>query len=283
MKCIVMLPYRFQLFLGKRIGNLIHLIAKKRKKIADKNIEICFPELNRLERIKLRKKHFESLGISISEISMAWYGKKEKIKKLIKVNGKENLEKAISNNKGVILFCGHFTTFEFFFPILESIYPKISAMYRKQKNDLLNTIMTKGRERSIEYLFPEENVREMIKSLSNNYIVWYAPDQSYRQKYSSLLDFFEIPTFTNTATSRIAKISGASVLTYFCKRLPNNEGYVLDIGKPIKPIPSDNINQDTQYLMNQLQEYIKTCPEQYNWIHRKFKGSPDPYSNLYND
>ena len=108
-------------------------------------------------------------------------------------------------------------------------------------------------------------------------------DQSYRQKYSSLLDFFEIPTFTNTATSRIAKISGASVLTYFCKRLPNNEGYVLDIGKPIKPIPSDNINQDTQYLMNQLQEYIKTCPEQYNWIHRKFKGSPDPYSNLYND
>ncbi|MBI80272.1 MAG: hypothetical protein CMQ51_07600 [Gammaproteobacteria bacterium] len=282
MRLLALLPHHLQISIGKILGKIIHIFARKRRKIADSNIKICFPRLNQEEKINLRKKHFECLGISLTELSMAWFGSKEKIRSLIKINGKENLEIALSKGKGVILFCGHFTTFEFFFPALESVYPKISAMYRSQKNELLNKIMTKGRERSIDHLYPEENVRDMIKSLSNNYIVWYAPDQSYQQKYSSLINFFGIPTMTNTATSRIAKISGAAVLTYFCKRLPNNKGYILDIGKPIKNFPTGNINLDTQYLMDELQSYIKECPEQYNWIHRKFKGSPKPYSNLYN-
>lgn len=281
MRGIVFLPFAWQLRLGRILGRALHFVLYPKRHIAACNLNACFPELSEAERVALRKKHFEAIGMSVSEMSMAWFGSKEKIRSLIRIEGEENLRNALDKGKGVILFCAHFTTFEFFMPALELICPHICAMYRAQKNEMMNVIMTRGRRRTIDKLFQKDSVREMVRSLAENAAVWYAADQSYRRKYSALVPFFGVPAMTNTATSRLARTSGATVLPYFGRRLPDNSGYVLDIGAPLPDFPSDDLTADTTRLMGALEDYLRQCPEQYCWIHQRFKERPEPYPDIY--
>ncbi len=281
MRGIVLLPFSWQLWLGRRLGRVLHAVLYPRRHVAERNLAECFPELSEEEQVALRKKHFEAIGISVTEMSMAWFGSKKVIRDMIKIEGEEHLRDAFAKGKGVILFCAHFTTFEFFFPALEKIAPKICAMYRAQRNEMMNVIMTRGRRRSIDVLFQKDSVRSMVRSLADNTVVWYAADQSYRRKYSALVPFFGVPAMTNTATSRLAKMSGATVLTYFGRRLPDDSGYVLKIGKPLDDFPSDDLTEDTTRLMMELENFVRLCPEQYCWIHQRFKGRPEPYPDIY--
>ena len=281
MRAIVFLPFSWQLWLGKRLGRALQLVLYPRRHIAERNLAVCFPELSDQERNTLQRRHFEAIGASVTEMSMAWFGSKQTIRDLIHVEGEENLRDALAKGKGVILFCAHFTTFEFFSPTLEQLCPTVCAMYRIQRNEMMNVIMTRGRRRSIDKLFQKNSPREMLRSLAENAVVWYAADQSYRGKYSALVPFFDVPAMTNTATSRLVKMSGATLLTYFGRRLPDDSGYVLNIGAPLENFPSDDLVEDTTRLMKELETYVRQCPEQYCWIHRRFKGRPEPYPDLY--
>ena len=281
MRTIVLLPFSWQLWVGKRLGRVLHVVLYPRRHVAEQNLTVCFPELSDQERDALRRSHFESIGASVTEIAMAWYGSKQTIRDLIRVEGEEYLRDALAKGKGVILFSAHFTTLEFFSPALEQLCPHVCAMYRIQRDEMMNVIMTRGRRRSVDELFQKDSSRVMVRSLAENSVVWYAADQSYRRKYSALVPFFDVPAMTNTATSRLAKISGATVLTYFGRRLPDDSGYVLNIGAPLENFPSDDLVEDTTRLMKELETYVRRCPEQYGWIHKRFKGRPEPYPDLY--
>jgi KDO2-lipid IV(A) lauroyltransferase len=281
MRGTVLLPFAWQIWLGRRLGRFLHVLLYPKRHIATRNLAACFPEFSDEERDALQRRHFEAIGLSVTEMSLAWFGSKQAICDLIRVEGEEHLYDALAKGNGVILFSAHLTTFEFFLPALEKLCPHISAMYRAQKNEMVNVIMTRGRKRTIEELFQKDSVRSMIRSLSRNAVVWYAADQSYQQKYSALVPFFNVPAMTNTATGRLAKLSGATVLTYFGRRLPDDSGYVLDIGKPLDNFPSDDMAEDTARLMKELESYVRQCPEQYCWIHRRFKGRPEPYPDIY--
>ncbi len=281
MRTVVFLPFAWQLWLGKGLGRILHVVLYPRRRIAERNLAECFPELTDEERDALRRRHFEAIGASVTEMSMAWFGSKKIIRDLIRVEGGEHLQAALEKGKGIILFSAHFTTFEFFFPVLEELCPTLCAMYRAQRNEMMNVMMTRGRRRAIDKLFQKDSVRDMVRSLAGNSVVWYAADQSYRRKYSALVPFFGVPAMTNTATGRIAKMSKATVLTYFCRRLPDDSGYVLNIGKPLENFPSDDLVEDTARLMKELETYVRQCPEQYCWIHKRFKGRPEPYPDIY--
>ena len=281
MRSTARLPYSTQLALGKRIGKLMYTILPNRRLVARRNLELCFPGLSRPEHESLLKRHFESVGAATAEMSMGWFGSEQIIHQLVHVEGSSNLTTALQKGTGVILFSGHFTTFEFFFPVLKKFCPWLCAMYKTQRSPLMDRIMHKGRSRSIDELLPKTRVRAMLKSLSKNAVVWYASDQSYHQKQSELVPFFNQPAMTNTAISRIAKTSGATVLPYFCRRLEDDSGYVMNIGGPLENFPTNNAIEDTRRLTALLEEYIQLCPEQYFWIHRRFKGRPEPHPNPY--
>lgn len=277
----VFLPFSVQIWLGRQLGRFLRVLLYPKRHVARQNLAVCFPDLSDTEREALLRRHFEAIGIAVTELSMAWFGSKQVIRDLIRVEGEEHLREALAKGKGVILFSAHLTNLEFFFPALEELCPQISGMYRSQKNDMVNVIMTRGRKRSIDELFHKDSVRSLVRSLSRNAVVWYAADQSYRRKYSALVPFFGVPAMTNTATSRIAKLSGAVVLPYFGRRLPDDSGYVLTIGKPLEDFPSDDMIEDTSRLMTELENFVRQCPEQYCWIHKRFKGRPDPYPDIY--
>jgi KDO2-lipid IV(A) lauroyltransferase len=281
MRAIVRLPFAWQLGLGKWLGATARVLVPNRRRIAKRNLEVCFPELGVKERADLLRRHFEALGASVVEMAMGWFGSVQEIRKRVRIEGEEHLRAAIAKGRGTILFSAHFTTFEFFFPVLAPLCPTLCGMYKAARNPLADKIMSKGRSRNIDVLFSKDNVREMLRNLRRNAVVWYASDQSYGGKGSALLPFFNEPAMTNTAISRIAKASGAAVLPYFCRRSADDSVYIMTIGAPLPDLPSDNEELDTRRLIELVENFIRTCPEQYWWIHQRFKNRPAPYPDIY--
>jgi KDO2-lipid IV(A) lauroyltransferase len=280
MRLLVRLPFAWQLRFGKWCGRLARRVARKRARIAHQNLRTCFPQMAAKEIEALVAAHFEALGASIVEMAMGWYGSEQTIRQRVRIQGEEHLRAALDRGKGVILFSAHFTSSELIFPVLAPLCPRLSGMYKKQRNPLMNEVMNAGRGRSADFLFAKDNVRDMLRELKRNSVVWYASDQSYAGKSSALIPFFGEPAMTNTAISRIARSTGAAVLPYYCRRL-EDDTYVATIGAPLDGIPSEDAAADVLRLTQDLEAFISTCPEQYWWIHKRFKGRPAPYPDIY--
>lgn len=281
MRTLVLLPFDTQLRLGMRVGAAGRHLLRRRMRVAERNIEICLPELSTEQRDDLVKKHFESLGASLPETAMGWFGPVDEVRRRVRIEGEDHLRSALARGKGVILFSAHFTSLEMHFPALRPLCPRLSGMYKAQRNPVMNRFMNRGRGRNVDELFSKDNVRAMMRNLARNSVVWYASDQSYGHKGSALIPFFGEPAMTNTAICRIARRSGATVLPYFCRRLPGRAEYVVDIHPPLDGFPSDDPVSDVTRLTRCLEAYIRRCPEQYLWIHQRFKGRPAPYPDVY--
>jgi Kdo2-lipid IVA lauroyltransferase/acyltransferase len=245
------------------------------------NLEACFPDLSAPERERLIRRHFAALGASLFEMAMGWFGSVETIRAHVSFEGLEHLEAALARGHGVVLFSAHFTTFEFFFPALRPYCPRFSGMYKDQRNPLMNEIMSRGRGRSADSQISKDNVRDLIRELKRNSVFWYASDQSYGGKSAELIPFFGVPAMTNTAISRIARTTGATVLPYFCRRSEPGARYEATIGAPLDDFPTSDAAADTTRLVGLLERFIATCPEQYWWIHKRFKGRPAELPDLY--
>jgi KDO2-lipid IV(A) lauroyltransferase len=280
MRASVLLPLRWQICVGKCAGRFLSLLVPGKKRTVLKNLEVCFPELSSKERKVLRNNHLESMGAALSETAMGWFGSEKVIRDATRIEGKQHLLDALSKGKGVLLFCGHFTPLEFIYPALRLLCPKLVGMYRPMRNKLMNELMCRGRERSFDKLFSKNNLRTLIKSLAENSAVMYLPDQCYAGKYSTLIPFFDEPAMTSTATSRILEISGATLLPCFHRRC-DDSSYVIHIGAPLKNFPSNSPDKDTAKLMKILENYIRESPEQYGWMHQRFKNRPKIYPDIY--
>ncbi len=275
------LPFRWQVAIGKRFGRILKALLRKTPRAALRNLEVCFPELTDAERAGLLARHFEALGVSLAEVALGWFAPIERLRKLVRVEGRENLERAQRAGNGVILFVAHFTSLEIGVAMLEDLSPPCAAMYRPQGNAMIDTMVRRGRRRFLNESIPRDNVRALVRTLRNDSTVVYLPDHSYVGSNNELLPFFGEPAVTNTATSKLAKLSGATVLAYFFRRLPDDSGYELTIAPPLAGFPSNDPIDDTRRLVAQLEEYIRLAPEQYLWTYRRFKGRPAGYPDIY--
>jgi Kdo2-lipid IVA lauroyltransferase/acyltransferase len=273
MRAVVLLPFRAQLAVGRFLGLIAYWFLRRRRRIAARNLEICLPDLDPATRKRILRESFASLGASLTEMSMRWFGSEDQVRRRTKVEGAEHLDAARAEGRGVVLFAAHFTTLEFFWPTLARMCPKLCGMYRDALNPAMTRLMVRGRQRFFHTMFAKDDVRQMIRSLREGAVAWYASDQSYGGKSSALLSFFGEPAMTNTAIARIAKATGATVLPYACWR-ESPERYVMQIGAPLPGLPSGDDAADTQRLTHLLEQRIRERPEQYLWIHKRFKGRP---------
>lgn len=270
-RMLVALPFGAQLVAGRLMGRLGHLLAGQRRRIAARNLELAFPELDERARQDLVLRHFESLGMSIIETGLCWWADARRLEGLVEVRGLEHARAALDAGRGAIMLTGHFTTLDLGGRFL-TMHAPVSAMYRPHRNPLFEEIMRRGRERSAKHAFSKHDVRAMIRGLRTNQLIWYAPDQAHRRgKYSAVVPFFGVPAPTNTATSAFARLGNAPVVPFFPVRLPGKAGYRLDILPPLEGFPSDDPVADALRINRLLEERIRLCPEQYLWVHRRFK------------
>jgi KDO2-lipid IV(A) lauroyltransferase len=274
------LPPSGQQRLGRALGGLLRRAKRRENRVAARNLELCFKHLDTAERQALLARHFEAVGMSFVEMGVGWFTPIEALLERVTIGGREHLDAALARGNGALLFAAHFTTLEVGVAVLEAITPRASCMYRPQRNAMMDAMIRRGRDRFAHEQIPRDNVRALLRNLRDNYAVVYLPDQTTLGKQSELLPFFGEPAVTNTATSKLAAISGATVLPYFFRRLPNGD-YRVDIGPPVEGLPSESATRDTERLTARLEDYIRLAPEQYLWLYKKFKGRPPPHPDVY--
>ncbi len=278
MRGVELLPVSLQRRVGAAFGLLIRHLPLAYVRIARRNIELCLPNLSATERERLLDRHCQSLGLAMCETAMTWWSEDARVSELAEMQGLEHLRAALALGRGAILLGGHFTTLELTTRMLGTVVP-LNIIFRPSKNALLTDIMFRNFQRHgkpIAY----DDIRAMVRALKRNEPVWYAADQSYRNKGAAMVNFFGIPAATNTATSRLARISGAPVMTYFPQRLASGR-YRIVISAPIENFPGPDPIEDTQRLNALLEQQILKAPEQYLWVHRRFKGLSPDYPNYY--
>ncbi len=275
---ITKLPFALQISIGKYLGLLLFFFSKRRRHIAEVNINLAFKRLTDSERKEIVKRHFISLGISLIEIPNCWWGSNKKLKNLAKINGLEHLLQAQKNNQGVILLSAHFTHLEISGRLL-SMFAPFFVMYRPHENPALEKVMSNSREKRFNLAIKRDDVKTMLKSLKNGNTVWYAPDQNFGLKNSVFSPFFKVPAATNTATSRFARISEAKVIPFFSTRIGGH--YELTILPPLENFPTDDIQKDTDRINKLIEDHVKLAPEQYLWSHRRYKDRPDDEPSFY--
>ena len=281
LRLLVLLPYRLQMALGRRLGRLLCRIIPERQNIAAVNLRLCFPELDENQLQDAVREHFESLGMGIFELALSWWISDAAAMKLIRIDGVENVTEPLRAGRGVILVSGHFASIELTGRVLRLSFPSSAAMYRPMKNPMVDQIMRRARRSSADQLISKDDMRQMIRALREGLLVWYAPDQSYSRKYSVLVPFFNEPAMTNAALTHIARISKACVVLYVPRRLADGSGYYAEIKPALEDFPSDDPAADALRINKLLEEKIRLAPEQYYWIHRRFKDRPEPFPDPY--
>ena len=279
---VVQLPYRVLLCIGRALGAVMYQVATERRRIAARNLELCFPDLPSVERKRLLKENFASTGIAFFEMAMSWWWPKARLARLAHIEGLEYLQAAQRDGEGAILMALHFTTLEIGAALLGQRHT-IDGMYREHKNPLFDYVQRQGRERhNPDSLAVErEDVRGMIKLLRKGRAIWYAPDQDYGAKQSLFVPLFGIEAATVSATTNFARLGKARVIPFTQQRLADGSGYRLVIHPPLADFPGESELADCLRINQWVEASVRECPEQYLWAHRRFKSRPPGAPKLY--
>lgn len=281
---VVLLPYPVIYWLGVNIGRLSMRFLKNRVKVARRNIELCFPEMPPADREAMLMHNFESVGMGLMETGMAWFWPDWRIKKWFSVSGLENIDNALATGRGLLLIGMHFLTLELGARIFGIYNPGI-GVYRPNDNALLDWLQTYGRMRSNKSMIDRKDVKGMIRALKDNQIIWYAPDHDYGRRASVFAPLFAVEKAATTRGSyMLIRTSKPTVVPFVPRRLPNGRGYEMII----LPDASDSIpltdEVATATRMNQIvEEGILLAPDQYMWLHRRFKTRPEGEPSLYEE
>jgi KDO2-lipid IV(A) lauroyltransferase len=282
LRAICWLPHPVAMSAGRALGRLAHSFGGKRRAIVRRNIELCFPDFDVQQRDALTRQHFLALGMSMIEMGLGRWASDEHLSSITTVEGVEHILDALNGGQGVILLSAHFTTLEISGRVLKLLVPPFDAVYRKNRDEFTTEMLRTGRERSAASTIEKRDIKKMVRSLRDGRLVWYAPDQSYNRKGSEVVEFFGVPSMHTTATSTLARLGNATVVPFFPRRLPDGR-YHLTILPPLENFPSDDPVADTRRYVQVLEQHIQRCPEQYFWVHRKFKNLPEPYPDYYAD
>ena len=273
MRGVVRLPWPVQCAFGDAAGGLLYRLMRRRRKIAERNVALCFPRLAEPARLRIVRRHFRSLGLGLVEVALAWWGRDEQIAARSRIVGSEHLEAALSHGRGVILFGGHFTTFELGGRILASRF-EVGATYRPDNDPWWDSMLRAARRRYLSALVAHKDARAMVRYLGRNRILWYAPDQDYGGRRRVFARFFAERASTTTATAWFARKSGARIVPYASYRRTDDSGWDVVLGPALDGFPTGDDPADAERLNGVLEGQIARSIEQYLWIHRRFKTRP---------
>lgn len=281
LRLLNLLPWEAQRVIGACLGRFAFLFLNERRRVVRINLGLCYPKLERDERMQLAKRHYEAVGIGLFETCMAWWAPARRLPRF-EIVGIEHLQKAREAGRGVILFTAHFTTLEICGRMFSDV-TDLGGLYRNPDNPVVAWEMHRSRIDKMTVAVPMDDLKGLIRALKQGHTIWYAPDQSKKGKrgaFTSVLPFFGVPARTNTAMSRIAKMSGAAVVPFFAQRLEDGS-YRLEILPELENFPTDDGDADAIRTNRIIEENIHKAPEQYFWIHRRFKKRgadlPDVY------
>ncbi|MDY1549174.1 LpxL/LpxP family Kdo(2)-lipid IV(A) lauroyl/palmitoleoyl acyltransferase [Luteibacter sahnii] len=278
---IARLPFRWLMRLGRLAGRLALHLNRERRRIAATNIALCFPELDPASQQALVRANLCDVGMMLVEFALGWMGSRRAIGRVpVTVEGLEHLQAARDAGRGVLLVGGHFSHLELCARLVSQRI-RIAGMYRRMDSDVFEFAVLRARLDYADAMFDKDDIRGTVKYMKAGGTVWYAPDQDMRSKDNVFVPFFGVPAATITATHHLARLSNAVVIPFFHRRLPGDTGYALRLGAPLEGIPSKDAAADTARVNAQIEQMVREAPEQYLWVHKRFKTRPPGEPKLY--
>jgi len=275
------LPQTLLPWLGRRLGALVARMPSARRRIAAANIALCFPALDPARRAALIDANLRDIGMMMVEFALGWLGSDRRMAALPTViEGLEHLEAARARGKGVLLVGGHFSHLELCARLVSQRI-RIAGMYRRMDSTVFEWVVLRARLRYAAAMFDKDDIRGTVKYLRAGGTLWYAPDQDMRSKDTVFVPFFGVPAATITATHHLARLSGAVVVPFFHRRLPDGSGYVLRLGAPLEDFPGADVLEDTARINACIEQMVREAPEQYLWVHKRFKTRPPGLPPVY--
>ncbi|XTZ36710.1 kdo(2)-lipid IV(A) palmitoleoyltransferase [Salmonella enterica] len=279
---LVQLPYPILARLGAGLGRCSRPFLQRRERIARRNLELCFPAMSEHLREVLIAKNFKSLGMGLIETGMAWFWSDSRVRRWFDVEGYQHLQKAQASQQGVMVVGVHFMSLELGGRVMGLCQPMM-ATYRPHNNALMEWVQTRGRMRSNKSMIDRRNLKGLVNALKQGEAVWFAPDQDYGRKGSIFAPFFSVQNAATTnGTFVLSRLSGAKMLTVTMVRKDDCSGYSLHIGPALQDYPAKDEFAAASYMNKVIEREILRAPEQYLWIHRRFKTRPVGEPSLYN-
>ena len=276
------LPLPILARLGEGLGEVLYRLGTRRRKIALVNLSLCFPELDEQQRRALARAHFRILGRSILERSILWWGSRERLSRLIRVDGAERIHAAKDAGRPVILLAPHFVGLDIG-GIGIALSFDVVSIYSAQENPVFDHLLLHGRKRFGDQLLlsRQDGARTSIKAMKSGRPFYYLPDLDFGRRDSVFAPFFGVEAATITGLSRLARAAGAVVIPCITRMLPGGQGYVVDIGEAWADFPTTDVHADTERMNTYLETVVRTMPEQYYWVHRRFKTRPEGETRPY--
>ena len=272
-RLVNLLPYPYNIRVGKGFGHFLYLIENRRSSIARKNLALCLGELSQEQREQIALGAFKNFGASIFETAMSWWGNPKKLNQLVEYKNMHYLEQAKSKGRGVLLLGAHFSLIDLPGFYLNQVHP-CYAIYRNQTNVVFNYFMTKARKRNLLGVIPHTSMRTTAKTIREGNIVWYAPDQDMGVDHSVFADFFGHPAATLVSTAKLARLTKAPIVMMVPYRKADDSGYVIEFLEGPTNFPSGDDVADASAVNRLIESGIRIVPEQYYWFHRRFKTQP---------
>ncbi|MBS4097533.1 MAG: lipid A biosynthesis acyltransferase [Sulfuricella sp.] len=266
--------------LGQALGWLLYGLGRERRRVARINLRLCFPEMSDATRETLVRRHFQAFARSFLEYGVLWWGSRARIQRLVRIEGIEHW-RAVAG-RPVIWLAPHFVGLDMGGVRLTSEFPLVS-MYSRQKVALFDRLLRYGRTRfgNATLFSRQEGIRPVIRALRSGMPFYYLPDQDFGARDALFVPFFGVPAATISGLSRLCRASGAAVVPCVTRQLPGGAGYVLRFYPAWEDFPGTDIAADTRRMNAFIEEAVREMPEQYFWLHKRFKTRPAGEKNPY--
>jgi KDO2-lipid IV(A) lauroyltransferase len=279
LRCLAMLPYALVARAGSALGAALYRVPSHRKHVVHVNLRLCFPTMTDSEREQLAMEHFRHVVRSYFERGVQWFGSARTISRLVEVDSRIDLD---DPSAPPTIFMGfHFVGIEVGCMLYSSRRP-VAALYTRMSSTRLGELARRQRGRfGAEMIERTGTAKNVVRLLRSGVPVMLAADMDHGPVGSVFAPFFGVSACTLTSVSRLAKLSVARVVPFVTEVLPAYRGYKLSIFEPLKDFPSDSEAQDARTMNEFLEGQISRFPEQYYWVHRRFKSRPDGIRGVY--
>ena len=278
------MPVWLRLQIGSITGWFACKIARRRMRIVTRNLELCFPEMTPDQRQQLAARHMRALAQTFLDRGVFWFGSPAQIKQLVSVCGQDRIADMLNRHGAVMLLAPHFIGLDAAATRLTMDGPAGATMYTPQRDPEIDALVRAGRSRfnQVYLVSRKEGVRPLIRHIQNHIPIYYLPDMDFGRQGAVFVPFFDILAATQTSTAQLARKFDMPVLPVVCFWDDKTGHYRVEVRAPLTDFPGqDDLTDATARLNQHIESWVRECPSQYYWVHRRFKTRPVGEPKLY--
>lgn len=274
------LPLAVLARIGTLAGLAFMIFGRERREVARTNLALCFPGWDKARREAVLRAHFRALGRSFVEAGIVWWSSEQRIRRIVRIEGEEHIRS--QGGRRIILLVPHFVGIEME-GLRMSMDCKGMAVYSRQKNRVFDEFLLRVRRRfpDTRMVARQEGVKTLLRGLKDGRLLQLSPDLDLGPRDAIFVPFFGVQAATVTALSRLSRIGNTVIVPVVVRQLPGSEGYVMRMYPAWENYPGESVEADTRRMNAFIEERVLEMPEQYYWVHKRFKTRPEGEPRIY--